>query len=229
MKLPAANFGHIEAARPFALLLFWYLFNCPFQVVQTYRLDGVWCLIDFLKRQRTDFEPLTRPESQGLVLSYGSVTWNGDYATHLFPCQLMWCSPMSSGGVKGHLWVTWEEEEKKKKRETEEGRAGERARELCKNASPNEKQLSVAVNHARKTSNMKSNYTTSQTAPAWQLLRQRRRCTVAKRCGGRQYGSCSVPPTRRPGVKLHFVSTLPNEEMHYDVISFGSRRKSCCG
>lgn len=108
--------------------------------------------------------------------------------------------------------------------EEEEEEERGRGRKLCKNASPNEKQLSVAVNHARKTSNMKSNYTTSQTAPAWQLL-QRRRCTVAKRRNGPQCGSCSVPSTRRPGVKLHFVSTPPNEEMHYDVISFGSRTK----
>lgn len=139
---------------------------------------------------------------------------NRDFATVLFSCQLMWCSPVSGGGVKGHLLSHMRERE----------RGGEMGGgEFRKKSSLNEKQLSVTANHARKTSNMKSNYIEVKLPQHSNFAATLVHCSQTPRYVTMWllFGSS----TRRQG-RAPLCLNPPNEEMHYDVISFGSCRKA---
>lgn len=100
----------------------------------------------------------------------------------------------------------------------------ERERENSeKKASLNEKQLSVTANHARKTSNMKSNYIEVKLPQHSNFAATLVHCSQTPRYVTMWllFGSS----TRRQG-RAPLCLNPPNEEMHYDVISFGSCRKA---
>lgn len=116
---------------------------------------------------------------------------------------------MSGGGVKGHLLSHMRGER-------------ERGKEIRKNSSLNEGQLSAKADHALKSSNMKSNYIELKLPQHGNFASGLACCVQTQR-----YMTLWLlfsSSTRRQG-RVPLCLNPPNEEMHYDVISFGPVEK----
>lgn len=142
-----------------------------------------------------------------LQLSYFPVNW----------CDAVLCLVVV---WKAIFWVTWGKEREREREKERDGGGGYSAK---KKASLNEKQLSVTANHARKTSNMKSNYIEVKLPQHSNFAATLVHCSQTPRYVTMWllFGSS----TRRQG-RAPLCLNPPNEEMHYDVISFGSCRKA---
>lgn len=142
---------------------------------------------------------------QRLLLSFWRMLWAG-ISLMPYHYHLMWCSLVEVWTVI--FWVTWG-----KKREGEKKW----------NASLTVEQLSVTANHARRTSNMKSDYIEVKLLQhgnfaAALVLRSQTPWNMTM-------WLLFISSTRRQG-RAPLCLNPPNEEMHYDVISFGSCRKA---
>lgn len=120
--------------------------------------------------------------------------------------------------MESHVWWWCE----RPSFESHEGREREREKKSAKNSSLNEKQLSVTANHAHKSSNMKSNYTELK-------LPRHGNFAAGLACCGQTPRYMTlwllfISTTRRQG-RAPLCLNPPNEEMHYDVISFGPAEK----